>query len=113
MNPKALKYILDIENVIDEIEQLLEQVDNDFKKYSSSFIYKRTLERDLEIIGEAINKLLKTDSTIVINQSRRIIGLRNLIIHSYDTIEDELIWGIVQKNIPQLKEELIELKSKY
>lgn len=110
MNFRALKYILDIESIIIEIEQILQKTENNFTVYSNDFIIKRALERDLEIIGEAISKLIKLEPQLKLTNYKKIIGLRNLIIHSYDSIEDELIWSIVQKDIPLLKGEIIKLK---
>ena len=111
MNPKALKYILDIESVIAEIEEIKIRTKNNFDEYRSDFLMKRATERDLEIIGEAIRKLIEINPNIQIGNSQKIIGLRNLISHAYDSVDDELIWGIIQKNIPDLKIEIELLKS--
>ncbi|MCB0802077.1 MAG: DUF86 domain-containing protein [Flavobacteriales bacterium] len=113
MNFRALKYILDIESIIIEIEQILQKTENNFTVYSNDFIIKRALERDLEIIGEAISKLIKLEPQLNLTNYKKIIGLRNLIIHSYDSIEDELIWSIVQKDIPLLKGEIIKLNYEF
>jgi uncharacterized protein with HEPN domain len=111
MRHRTLKYILDIESVIAEIEQIKLRIENNFLNYQADFLVKRATERDLEIIGEAIRKLLELNPNISLSNSSKIIGLRNLISHAYDTVEDELIWGIIQKNIPELKEEIISLKN--
>ncbi len=111
MNPKALKYILDIESIISELELIKSKVNNNFNLFQKDFIIKRASERDLEIIGEAINKLIKLEPNINISGTKNIIGLRNLIIHSYDSVEDEIIWGIIQKDIPILKTEIEQLKK--
>lgn len=70
---------------------------------------KRAIERDLEIIGEAISKILAIETDSPINNARRIVGLRNQIIHAYDNISDENIWGIIINHIPQLKSEVEKL----
>ena len=85
-------------------------VENNFEIYRRKKVVKRAVERDLEIIGEAVKNLLIVDSTIEITSSRRIIGLRNLISHAYDSVEDELIWGIIQKDIPHLYKEVQRIK---
>ncbi|MCX6273553.1 MAG: DUF86 domain-containing protein [Bacteroidetes bacterium] len=54
-------------------------------------LLKRAIERDLEIIGEAVNRILKTDPDFPLDSARRIVGLRNQIIHAYDSISDENI----------------------
>lgn len=67
---------------------------------------KRAIERNLEIIGEALNRIIKQFPDIQISNSRKIIDLRNRIIHGYDTIADEVIWGIIINHIPILKKEI-------
>jgi uncharacterized protein with HEPN domain len=69
------------------------------------------LNANLEIIGEAVRNLKQINPDVKISSSRKIIGLRNLILHAYDTVEDELIWGIIQKDIPVLKIETDNLKK--
>jgi uncharacterized protein with HEPN domain len=106
MQPKALKYLLDIESLIAELESFKALVDNDYFKYSQSLVVKRAVERDLEIIGEAVKSLKNLEPQVKINSTAKIIGFRNLLAHAYDQIEDELVWGIIQKDIPQLKLEI-------
>ena len=50
-----------------------------------------------------MNRILKEDEDIEIHNARRIVGLRNQIIHGYDTVSDENIWGIVIYHLPDLK----------
>lgn len=92
MKLTSLKYILDILSVIDELEKVIQKVDRDFFKFKADFMAVRTVEREFEIIGEALNKLTKENPSLVINDSRKIISLRNLIIHSYDSVENEILW---------------------
>jgi uncharacterized protein with HEPN domain len=54
---EVLKYILDIEAVIDELEKITEMIEYDYVKFSSNFVAIRAVERDLMIIGEAINNI--------------------------------------------------------
>ncbi|MCF6359995.1 MAG: DUF86 domain-containing protein [Cyclobacteriaceae bacterium] len=63
----------------------------------------------IEIIGEAVNRILKQDPDFSIENAKRITGLRNQIIHAYDNISDENIWAVVSKHIPLLKEEVNNL----
>jgi uncharacterized protein with HEPN domain len=111
MQHRVLKYILDIESVIAEIESFKESVHNDYSIYKEQIVVKRAIERDLEIIGEAVRKMCESSPDLTISGSRKIIGLRNLIAHAYDTVEDELIWGIIQKDIPILKKEIEDLRK--
>ena len=70
---------------------------------------KRAIERNLEIIGEAMNRILKEDPGFLIENSKRIISLRNQIIHGYDSVSDESIWGIINLHLPKLKTEIDSL----
>ncbi len=111
MQPKLLKYILDIESVIEEIESIKQKTQNDFNNFSDDIILQRAVERDLEIIGEAIRKIVEINPQIEITASKNIIGLRNIISHAYDSVEPEMLWGIIQKNIPVLADEIRKLKG--
>ena len=89
MPPKeVLKYILDIESLIDELENVINLHSGDYTEFSSNFMAVRTVERDLEIIGEAVRKLKETAPHLKISSYKQIIGLRNMIVHAYDSIDD-------------------------
>lgn len=109
MDERILKWLYDIKSAIDEIESYFIDTPNDFNYYSSNLILKRAVERDLEIIGEAVNRILSQDPDFAIDNARKIVGLRNQIIHAYDNISDENIWAIIQKHIPALKKEIHKL----
>ena len=102
MQPEILKYLFDIQESILSIQSYLTD-ERDFKKFQSNKLVKRAVERELEIIGEATNRILKLDNTIEISDARRIVDLRNWIIHGYDSVDDIIIWGIVSRDIPILK----------
>lgn len=106
MNEKALKCLYDIKFAIDEIDSFFIGREKRFDTYSQDIILKRAIERDLEIIGEAMNRIMKEFPDFKVENARRIIGLRNQIIHGYDTVSDENIWGIVLLHLPKLKEEV-------
>lgn len=108
MQLKIAKYLFDISESINSIENYLGD-NKDFNDYSKNKLLRRAVERELEIIGEAINNLKKIDDSIRITFQRQIISLRNQIIHSYDNIDDEMIWGIVIKHLPILKIEIENL----
>lgn len=109
MEEKTLKWLYDIKTAIDEIEGYFLDKPNDFTSYKSNTILKRAVERNLEIIGEAVNRIIKQDPDFPLKNAKKIIGLRNQIIHAYDNISDENIWAIIQKHIPLLKKDVIEL----
>lgn len=109
MNEKVLKCLYDMKNAIDEIDTFFTNREKRFDDYSKDIILKRAIERNLEILGEAMGRILKEDPDFSIQNSRRIVGLRNQIIHGYDSVSDENIWGIVINHIPKLKEEIAQL----
>ena len=109
MEEKIQKWLYDIQFAIEEIESFFVDMPNSFNQYSNNLILKRAVERDLEIIGEAVNRILKEDQNFPLENAKKIIGLRNQIIHSYDNISDENIWAVVQKHIPKLKVEISNL----
>ena len=64
------------------------------------------MERNIEIIGEAMDRILKADPNIQISYSRKIVDTRNRIIHGYDSVSDDVIWLIVTKYLPVLEKEV-------
>ena len=111
MQPKILKYILDIQSVIEEIETIKKLTGNNFNSFNDQIILQRAIERDLEIIGEAIRKILEIEPNVSISSAKNIIGLRNIISHAYDSVEPELLWGIIQQNIPLLSIEINQIRE--
>ena len=112
MPPKeVLKYILDIESLIEELEKVISLHSRDYTKFSSNFMAVRTVERDLEIIGEAVRKLKESAPHLKISSYKQIIGLRNMIVHAYDSIDPTTLWRILLKDLPVLKEEINEIKK--
>ncbi|MEX1192751.1 MAG: HepT-like ribonuclease domain-containing protein [Brumimicrobium sp.] len=101
-------YLSDISNSIESIYEYLGE-ERDFNKYESNKLLRRAVERELEIIGEAVNRLLKLDSSIVISDARRIVSLRNWVIHAYDNVDNVIIWGIINKDLPMLEKQVKKL----
>lgn len=104
-------YLHDISNSIDSIHEYLGEQRN-FKLYESNKLLRRAVERELEIIGEAVNRILKVDTEIDISNSRRIVNLRNWVIHAYDNVDNVIIWGIIDKDLPLLKKQVMDLLQK-
>ncbi|MCX6273271.1 MAG: DUF86 domain-containing protein [Bacteroidetes bacterium] len=109
MDREIKTWLFDAISSIEEIEHFLPQGERVFESYKNDLKTKRAIERNLEIIGEAIKRVFDKDSNIEISNSKKIIGLRNRIIHGYDVISDELIWGIIINDLPKLKEEIGKL----
>lgn len=107
MTDKTRKYLFDILEAVNSIENYILNVD--FIQYQKNKMVRRAVEREFEIIGEAMNAMLKADSSIRITSAERIIGMRNRVIHGYDKIDNGLVWGTIKKHLPILKEEVSEL----
>ena len=109
MDERVEKWLYDIRFSIEEIESFLEKTEKTYASFKLNLMLKRAIERNLEIIGEAINRILTRQPDIEISNARKIVNLRNLVIHSYDSISDEIIWSIVINNLPALKIEVLKL----
>ena len=103
-----LKYLFDVQSSSTAIHIHLSGK-SDYKAYLRNITVQRAVERELEIIGEAIGKLLQIDDSVNISYARLIVDLRNKIIHSYDSINNDVIWKIVSKDIPILQNEILNL----
>ena len=114
MDERILKWLYDIKIAIDEIDGYFENQEKDFIQYQKNVMLKRAIERDLEIIGEAVNRILKKDKSFEdrISNAKAIISLRNQVIHAYDNISDENIWSILINYLPKLKSEIDNLVGK-
>jgi len=108
MNHEIKAYLKDIEQSIQEIYEFL-PTHRDFFEFQKDLKTRKAVERNIEIIGEAMDRILKTDPTFPISDSRKIVDTRNRIIHGYDNVSDEVIWLIVSKNSPILEKEVREL----
>ena len=102
-------WLYDILNAITEIEGFFNDSTKEFATYQNDLRTKRAVERNIEIIGEALSRILKSDETILISNSRKIVDTRNRIIHGYDSVSDDVIWGIVIRHLPILQTEISEL----
>lgn len=108
MNDQVRKYLLDVQIAVNNIYQFLGEK-RDFKVYAANLMLKQAVERNLEIIGEAVNHALKIMPDMQITNSRKIVDLRNKLIHAYDNIDDAVVWAIIVRHLPLLHEEVKKL----
>ena len=106
MDNMCRTWLYDILNSINEIESYSVDTPKTFEIYEKDLRTKRAVERNIEIIGEVMNRILKENSEVEISNSRKIVDVRNRIIHGYDSVSDDVIWGIVIKNLPVLQREV-------
>jgi uncharacterized protein with HEPN domain len=111
MDNKLNAWLEDILRSIDEIFDFLPE-NRDFFEFQKDLKTKKAVERNIEIIGEAVNRITNfKKAEIEIQNARQIIGTRNRIAHEYDSISDEVIWTIIVRELPKLKEEITKLRE--
>lgn len=110
MTERALKYLSDILSAIELIEEFTDGVLS-FVDYDSDRKTQSSVERQLSILGEALNKLQKQAPEISIVNQQQIIGFRNRLVHAYDSVDNSIVWAILKKHLPMLKEEVLSLMS--
>ena len=103
-----MTWLVDIKQAIREINQFLPDKKN-FLEFQKDIKTKRAIERNIEIIGAAVNRILKFKPDFQISYARKIIDTRNRISHGYDSVSDDIIWSIVIRDISQLEEEINRL----
>lgn len=108
MQDNIRKYLYDIEEAIDSINSYL-LGKKEYSFYQQDKQLRRAIERELEIIGEAANKMLQIDPEISIENVRKIVDLRNWVIHGYDKVDDVIVWGIIINHLPKLQEQVSTL----
>ena len=102
MQLEIISYLHDVYISICSIEEYLE-AKRDFTIYLSNKLLRRGVERELEIIGEAMNRILQLDNEIEISHARKIVDFRNWVIHGYDKVDDVIVWGIHVQTSTRIK----------
>jgi len=108
MKREIKKYLFDIKVSIESIYEFLGEERN-FYKYQQNKLLRRGIEREIEIIGEATNRILQLDENIKIKNARKIVDTRNWVIHGYDKVDDVVVWGVISNHLPKLQEEVERL----
>jgi len=108
MRPEILTWLEDIKRSVEEVFDFLPEK-RDFLEFENDLKTRKAVERNLEIIGEALNRILKVEPDFPITDSRKIVDTRNRIIHGYDSVSADIIWLIVNKYLPALKIEVEKL----
>jgi uncharacterized protein with HEPN domain len=111
MENEVKTWLCDILKAISEIDSFFSAGQKTFTAYQNDLRTRRAVERNIEIIGEALNRILSKQSDIHISNSRKIVDTRNRIIHGYDNVSDEIIWSVVITYLPILQKEAEVLVS--
>ena len=108
MSDELKTYLEDISHCISMIEKFMDGIKS-FDQYQGNAMLKSAVQWQLSVIGEALNNALKMDAAIVITNARKIVDMRNKLIHGYDEVEDNIVWSVVIKYLPLLKDEVEKL----
>jgi len=109
MNNETKKRLVDALEACRAIQQFT--TGSNFAAYAADSMRRAAVERKFEILGEALNRAEESAPELAerLPEIRRIIGMRNRIIHGYDAVDDELVWDTVQRKIPPLLEQLTKV----
>ena len=109
MKLEARKYLHDIERAATLIEEFV--AGKAAADYAEDAMLRSAVERQFEVIGEAVGQLAKTDESVVerISDFQRIIAFRNILIHGYADVDDRLVWNVVETRLPSLFAEVQKL----
>ena len=111
MNLDVQKWLYDILVSIDSINEFVGDI-RMFETYESDKKTRRSVEREIMIIGEAANRIRNIDPNIEITHIQQIVATRNRVAHAYDAVNNAMIWGIVINHLPNLKREVEKLLAK-
>lgn len=109
MQLEAKKYLYDIQQAAELISQFI--AGKEFSHYQQEPILRFAVERAFSIIGEALSQLAKLDTVLVerIDEHRRIIAFRNILIHAYAEIDNRIVWDIIETRLPALYQQTAAL----
>ena len=105
-------WLENIEKAISEINVFIPEPRN-FLEFTKDIKTKRAVEHNIEIIGEAMSRILKVNPNILISDTRKIVDTRNRIVHGYDSVSDDVIWLIVIRYLPVLAKEIKDILTRH
>jgi uncharacterized protein with HEPN domain len=105
MEAEIKTWLADIKQAIVEINSFLPTT-RDFSQFKNDLKTRRAVERNIEIIGEALARILKKEDALKITNARRIVDTRNRIIHGYDSVSEDILWAIICRELPLLEQEV-------
>lgn len=109
MDEYIQKYLEDVLNSIDEVEGYFANRSLRYEQFESDILLRRGVERNVEIMGEALNKILKINPQFALPHARQVVNTRNRIIHEYDGVEPSFLWGLILRHLPQLRKDVQKL----
>jgi uncharacterized protein with HEPN domain len=112
MQLEAKKYLYDIQQAAGRIAEFT--TGKRLEDYRGNAMLRAAVERQFEIIGEALARLIRLDETFAacITEHRRIVAFRNILIHGYADVDDRLVWDVVEAKPPVLRREVEALLNR-
>lgn len=110
MTDNARKYLSDIVRAISLVEAFVRDT-HGFAAYQRDLKTKSAVERQLGIVGEAVNQYRREAPDQPLSQTKPIVDFRNRLIHAYDSLDDSIVWAILHNHLPALKAEAEALLS--
>jgi uncharacterized protein with HEPN domain len=109
MRLESKKYLFDIRQAAESLRQFTQG--RTLSDYAADALLRSAVERQFEIIGEALRRLAKEDSATAgqIAEYQRIISFRNILIHGYAEVDDRIVWDVLQNKLPTLLEQVKSL----
>lgn len=109
MNEETARRLRDVLAACRAIDQFV--IDMDFDTYIGSLVTRSAVERQLEIIGEALNRAAIPDERLqtLIPELRQVVGVHNRLIHGYDSVDDEILWDVVRTKMLALQSRVAKL----
>lgn len=109
MDESVKKYLEDMLQAISEIEMAEERFGRQYDIFENDVVFRKFVERNIEILGEAMNRILKIQPEIDVTSARKIVDTRNYVIHAYDSLKPDILWAIVINHIPRLKQDIVAI----
>ncbi len=102
MRPDSPKHLEDIRDAAAFVLEVTSR--KELAEYLEDRLLRQGVERNFEIIGEALRRLRSTDEETAgrIGDTPRIVAFRNILAHGYDTIDHEIVWHLIQDDLPTL-----------
>jgi uncharacterized protein with HEPN domain len=106
MRPESKKFLYDIRKASERLAEFV--AGKTFADYAADALLRSAVERQFEIIGEALSQAIKLEPDLVnaISEARRVISFRNILIHGYAAVSNEVVWDVLQKDLPRLGREV-------
>lgn len=108
MNDNSSASLYDIRQAIAAIYSFTEEIS--FAEYEQNELIRSAVERKFEIIGEALNRLKREQPELLetIRNYRKIVSFRNILIHAYDSIDNRIVWDVIQNDLDKLLEDVAD-----